>query len=127
VKRRLFAETASREVDGTPREGETAVRPLQAAGAATRALRLNGFPDAARDRMSERSRRLNLIRFARRKPAIPPCTRAELRLLGTAPDEVVAARIDRTATAVRVKRSLLGISNLCDHRKKARTKPQPCS
>jgi len=40
-------------------------------------------------------------------------------LLGTAPDGVVADRIGRTATAVRVKRGLLGIPNRCGRRKKA--------
>lgn len=92
---------------------------LAASRTGAEVLRLNGLPDAVCKRMSERAKRLNLIRFARRKPAIPPWTRAKLRLLGTAPDEVVAARIGRTATAVRVKRNALGIPTACDRRRKS--------
>jgi len=68
--------------------------------------------------MSQRARALNLIRFARRKPAVPPWTQHELRVLGKLPAEEVAARIGRTAKAARVKRGNLGIQTACDRQRR---------
>ncbi|HMC66420.1 MAG TPA: hypothetical protein VKI65_15910 [Gemmataceae bacterium] len=99
-----------------PEGSRRLIRAASLAG--TEAPQRNGLPETVCARKSERSRRLNLIRFARRKPAVPPWTRAELRLLGTAPDDIVAAQIGRTATAVRVKRTVRGIPNACDRRRK---------
>jgi hypothetical protein len=45
-------------------------------------------------------------------------TAAELALLGTRPDEQLAGRLGRTATAVRVQRTRLGIASACDRRRK---------
>jgi hypothetical protein len=47
-----------------------------------------------------------------------PWTRRELAMLGSMPDEQIAARIDRTATAVRVKRTALGIATAEDRRRR---------
>jgi hypothetical protein len=45
-------------------------------------------------------------------------TAAQLALLGTLPDERLAACIGRTPTAVRVMRTRLGIPSACDRRRK---------
>jgi hypothetical protein len=42
----------------------------------------------------------------------------ELALLGTLPDDEVAARIGRTTNAVRIKRTKLGIPNVRDRRRR---------
>jgi hypothetical protein len=49
-------------------------------------------------------------------------TAAELARLGTLPDHQLAEQLGRTATAVRVKRTRLGIASACDrrHRPKGR-------
>jgi hypothetical protein len=49
----------------------------------------------------------------------PLWTAEQLQLLGTEPDDVVAARTGRTANAVRQKRYALGIANPHDRRVKA--------
>jgi hypothetical protein len=49
-------------------------------------------------------------------------TKMQLRLLGTAPDEEIAARIGRTAGAVRVKRTRLKIATARDRRRSANKK-----
>jgi hypothetical protein len=46
-------------------------------------------------------------------------THTERALLGTAPDEVVAASIGRTTNAVRIERNRCGIPSACDHRRAA--------
>jgi hypothetical protein len=40
-----------------------------------------------------------------------PWTRAEVKLLGTAPDEEIAKRLNRAPVAIRVRRHRLRISN----------------
>jgi hypothetical protein len=47
-------------------------------------------------------------------------TAAQLAMLGTLPDERLAARIGRTPTAVRVMRTRLGMPSACDRRRKGR-------
>jgi hypothetical protein len=49
-------------------------------------------------------------------------TKMQLRLLGTAPDEEIAARIGRTANAVRVMRTRLKIATVGDKRRSANKK-----
>ena len=96
-------------------------RLIQAAAKAGAAvLKRYGQSDAVCDRMSERAKRLNLIRFPRAKPAIPPWTEEELALLGTAPDAEIAARIGRTEKAIWVMRSKLHIRTICDRRRNGR-------
>jgi len=92
------------------------IRAAAAKGAAV--LREHGLTDEQCDRMSRTAKALNLIRFARRKPAVPPWTRRELRLLGKLPDEEVAAKIGRTARAVRIMRTRLGIPTARDRRRR---------
>ncbi len=70
-----------------------------------RTMKLYGLTDEQCNRMSERSRRLNLVRFARAKPAIPPWTDIELRILEEEYDDAeVAEAIGRSEDAVRVMR-----------------------
>jgi hypothetical protein len=45
-------------------------------------------------------------------------TADELALLGTLPDEQLAEQLGRTATAVRIKRTRLGIASACDRRRR---------
>jgi hypothetical protein len=47
-------------------------------------------------------------------------TPQQLALLGTAPDEEVAARTGKTPAAVTRKRCLLGIPSACDRRRRVR-------
>jgi hypothetical protein len=51
----------------------------------------------------------------------PWWTMEELMLLGTMPDEDVAARIGRTVGAVRRQRTIRGIANARDRRRKEGT------
>jgi hypothetical protein len=48
-----------------------------------------------------------------------PWTEAQLRRLGKEPDDVVAAKIGRTANAVRIKRTNVGIPTAKDRRTRA--------
>jgi hypothetical protein len=54
----------------------------------------------------------------KRRPGGRPWTAKELRLLGTVPDEELAARIGRTAGAVRIMRTRLGIPSAEDRRRR---------
>lgn len=91
---------------------------LAACQAGADALKNNGLPDEVCKRASERAKRLNLIRFARRKPPRPLWTKGQLRLLGTAPDATIAERIGRTTGAVRQRRTMLGIPTYRDRRQR---------
>ena len=77
----------------------------------------DGLSDTVCDQISTRSKELNLIRFARAKPAKKPWSKRELVLLGKHPDELVAQRIGRTAVAVRVMRTKLRIPPALDRRR----------
>jgi hypothetical protein len=99
---------------------EGSLRLIQAASAAgVEVLKRDGLPDAVCDRMSERARRADQVRFLRGHPPIPPWTPTELRQLGVAPDDVVALRIGRSVGAVRSRRNLLGIPTARDRRRRA--------
>jgi hypothetical protein len=91
------------------------IRSASQRGACT--MKLFGLSDKVCDRMSERSKRLNLIRFAKPGYHGPRWTRKELQLLGTISDEKLAAEIGRTITAVRVMRLRHGIAINCDKRR----------
>lgn len=91
---------------------------LAASRHGARVLKLNGLSDAVCDRMSERSKRLNLIRFAHRG-CRGRWTKKELRLLGSMPDEELATRIGRSKTAVRVMRNKRRIPGACDRRRRS--------
>jgi len=85
----------------------------------TRGRRL---PPKAVEQRRERAIRLNLAKNFVPNPCGGgrPWTAKELALLGTADDEVIAARIDRTPEAVRAKRRRLGIPRRRDRRRKDR-------
>jgi hypothetical protein len=63
----------------------------------------------------------------KRRPGGRPWTAKELQLLGTVTDGELAARTDRTAGAVRVMRTRLGIPNAADRRRREhREKTRRC-
>ena len=72
---------------------------------------------AAEKLRRERALEMNRIAHARARPAIRPWRTAELRQLGKLPDELLARRIGRSATAVRVMRTRLGIASFHDRRR----------
>jgi hypothetical protein len=81
------------------------------------AMRERGLTDEECDERSRTARRLNLAQYLRTGYHGPRWTKAQLRLLGKYPDDVVAARVGRTVDAVRCKRTRLGIPTALDRRK----------
>jgi hypothetical protein len=81
------------------------------------AARERGLTDEECDERSRRALRLNLAQYLWTGYHGPLWTPAQLRLLGRYPDEVVAAKVGRTAGAVRSKRTSLGIPTALDRRK----------
>ena len=77
-----------------------------------------GLTEEEAGRRSETAIRLNLGQYLTPGGGRPLWSQAELRLLGTMPDDEVARRIGNTAEAVRVKRSRLYIPNPVDRRRK---------
>src|SRR5262249_46653244 len=84
------------------------------AGAAV--LRYRGLSNKECDARSRRAKELNLAQYLRKGYHGPLWTPEQLALLGSEPDEVIAARIGRTASGVRQKRCRLGIPNPHDRR-----------
>jgi hypothetical protein len=83
-----------------------------AAEAGHQALRERVWTAEERERQGERTRRLNLARHLRPGPHRHPAWTAEqIALLGTTPDEEVAAKVGRSVAAVRLKREKMGIPN----------------
>jgi hypothetical protein len=80
-------------------------------------MRERGLTDEECDGRSRQSIRLNLAQYLQTGYHGPRWTPEQLHLLGTAPDEVVAAKVDRTVEAVRCKRTLRGIPTALDRRK----------
>jgi len=96
----------------TRTNNEGSQRLIQAAaeqGAA--AMRERGLTDEECDQRSRRALELDLGRYLQTGYHGPRWTRAQLRLLGKYPDDVVAARVGRSVNAVRVMRQRLGIPN----------------
>jgi hypothetical protein len=58
------------------------------------------------------------LRLGIPNPAANSWTAEDIALLGTLPDEAVAARLGRSRTAVTQKRCQLGIANPCDRRRR---------
>jgi hypothetical protein len=89
----------------------------QTAQAAAKATQAHEWTDGERKARRRRAKRLKLIQHARdgfkEKHGWTP---AELALLGTAPDENVAARIGRPVNAVRLRRMRFGIATVRDRR-----------
>jgi len=83
-----------------------------------KAFQAHEFTADEREHRRRTARELNLARHLRPGYHGPLWTPAQLRLLGTAPDDVVAARVGRTANAVRVMRTRLGIPTARDGRRK---------
>jgi hypothetical protein len=76
------------------------------------------WTEAERAATRRRSAELNLGRNLRLGYHGPRWTEADRRLLGQLPDEEVAARTGRTAHAVRVRRTRLGIPTARDWRRR---------
>ena len=92
-------------------------RLIQAASeAGADAVRGKPLPPAQIERRRQMAQALNLKQYLRPGYQGPCWSIADLQLLGTEPDEVIAARIGRTANAVRVMRTRRGIPSACDRR-----------
>ena len=88
----------------------------RASRAGAEAMKAKEWTDEERDARAEMAKRLGL----RPRPSRPggrPWTAKELRLLGTAPDSVVAERLGRTTDAVRVMRTRCGRPTAEDRRR----------
>jgi hypothetical protein len=81
-------------------------------------MRERGLTRKERAERRRRALRLNLGRFLRTGYHGPRWTREQLRLLGTEPDDVVAAKTGRSAHAVRIMRTRLGFPTARDRRRK---------
>jgi hypothetical protein len=101
---RKFLDVTRTNNPGTHRLVQASAR----AGAETQKARV--WTDAERQASRERSKALDLARHIPHGYHGPWWTDEELALLGTMPDAEVAARIGRTANAVRVKRQWAGIA-----------------
>jgi hypothetical protein len=98
---------------GTPGSKAAHAATSRKGAAATHARE---WTDSELDARAERAKRLGL------RPNPPhlggrPWTPKELKLLGTAEDEVIATRIGRTGEAVRCRRMRLGIPTARDRRR----------
>jgi hypothetical protein len=107
-----------RRVLGVGRTDNEGTRRLMrdAAERGGEAARERGVTDEECDERSRRALRLNLAQYLWTGYHGPRWTPAQLRLLGKYPDEVVAAKVGRTAGAVRSKRTSLGIPSALDRR-----------
>jgi hypothetical protein len=81
-------------------------------------MRERGLTDEERDQRSRQAIRLNLGRFLHLGYYGPRWTRAQWRLLGKEPDDVVAVKIGRGEVTVRAMRNRLGIPTARDRRRK---------
>jgi hypothetical protein len=97
-------------VTRTNNEGSRRLIQGAAEGGAA-AMRERGLTDEECDERSRRAVALDLKRFLHLGYHGPRWTAEQPQLLGPAPDAVVAARIGRTAGAVRVMRDRLGTPN----------------
>ena len=105
---------------GVDRKSNPGTRRLMAAASAQGAAATRGvpLPPEAVEEGRCRAKRLNLARFLPQGGVLPCWTKEQTALLGKLPDEEVARRIGRTASAVRVRRSKLGILTARDRRRK---------
>jgi len=72
-------------------------------------MRAREWTQAERAVYRRRAKRLGLGRFLKPRPNGRPWTKSELKLLGTKPDDAIAKRIERTASAVRCGRWRAGL------------------
>jgi hypothetical protein len=99
-------------------DSEGSRRLIQAAAeAGAAAMHERGLTDDECDERSRRARALGLGLYLKTGYQGPWWTPGQLRLLGTVADDLVAARIGRTANTVRQKRCDLGIPNPADRRR----------
>jgi hypothetical protein len=89
-----------------------------AAAKGGRGMRERGVTPRERAQRRRTALDLDLGRYARAAALARAWPAGQLRLLGTAPDDEVAARIGRTPNAVRVMRTRLGIPSACDRRRR---------
>src|SRR5262245_52915323 len=110
---------AWRRVLGVDRRNNpgTRRRMLAASLAGAAKLRDKPMPEAQKQELRERAKRLNLARFLKPRPGGRPWEASELELLGTEPDEALAARFGRTPGAVRVMRTRRGVPTARDRRR----------
>src|SRR5262249_25100013 len=99
-------------------EGSRRLHEALSAAGADKVRGRRGPDDEERRRLA--TRRRNGVRPPRRKDG---WTEEELALLGALPDDVVAARTGRTATAVRVRRLKLKRPTALDRRRKDTVSP----
>jgi hypothetical protein len=75
------------------------------------------LPEAQKQALRERCRRLNLARFLKPRPGGRPWEASASELLGTEPDEAPAVRFGRSPGAVRVMRTRRGLPTARDRRR----------
>jgi hypothetical protein len=109
-----------RKALGVERAGtEGSRRLIQAAAEAGAAvLRGQALPPEQVERRRQRAEALNLAQHLQTGYHGPWWSTEELALLGKQPDEDIASRIGRTARAVRIMRTRLGIPNARDRRRR---------
>jgi hypothetical protein len=96
---------------GVTRTNNEGTRQLiqAAAEAGAEALRYRGLSDEQCEQRSRTAVRLNLKRFLHPGYHGPRWTPEQLQLLGKEPDHVVAGKVGRSVTAVRIMRQRLGL------------------
>jgi hypothetical protein len=102
---------------GTPGSQRLQLDLIAKASAVTRGKKL---PKAAVEERRGRATRLNLGRFLKHGYHGPRWTEEQLALLGTMCDEDVAARTGKSTSAVRQRRTRLGIRTFKDRRRNGR-------
>jgi hypothetical protein len=110
----------SRKVLGIPRAVTEGSKLLiqAAAQAGADVMQAREFNQEEREVKRRNARRLNLGQHLKTGYHGPHWTEAELQLLGRLPDADVAAIAGRTVTAVRIRRTKLGIPTARDGRKR---------
>jgi hypothetical protein len=111
---------AWRQALGVDRRNNPGTRRLALAASAAGAAKMRDtpMPEAQKAALRERCKRLNLARFLKPRPGGRPWEEKELALLGTEPDEALAARFGRTPNAVRVMRTRRGVPTARDRRRR---------
>jgi hypothetical protein len=100
-------------------DNEGTARLVQAAAEkGAEAVKAREWSDEERARCARRATELNLIRHAGTGYKGPRWTKAQVRLLGTMPDEDMAAKVGRSPNAVRLMRTRRGISTFRDRRER---------
>jgi hypothetical protein len=109
-------------VTNNPRSGEL-LHDAARAGAA--AMREREWTEEEGDARSATAIRFNLGQYLRRYKRPDSWSVKQLALLGTVPDANLARRLGRTADAVRLKRTRLGIPSALDRRRRENREGKP--